>query len=145
MVTVRGLAWKPSGDEVLFSGSRTGLSGEVHSVSLSGRERLVLRVPTDVQLADIAPDGRLLLMTQTERAGILGHGGGESAERELGWHDWSVVRDISSDGKLILFLEAGNAGGANYRSYVRGMDGSPAVQLSEAQARHSHPIKNGLR
>jgi serine/threonine protein kinase/Tol biopolymer transport system component len=140
-VTLRGLAWNPSGGEVWFTGNKTGLSGEIHAVSLSGKERLVLRVPDDVQLTDISTDARVLLIRQNERAGILGRGPQDNAEKELGWHDWSVMRDISTDGKLILFIESGNAGGASYSSYVRGMDGSPAIRLSEGNSSAISPDK----
>jgi serine/threonine protein kinase/Tol biopolymer transport system component len=140
-ITVRGVAWNPANNEVWFSGNKDGLSGEIHALSLSGSERLLLRVPIDVQLSDISGDRRALLIEQHERAGILGRGPTDNAERELGWHDWSVMRDISTDGKLILFIEAGNAGGANYGSYVRGIDGSPAIQLSSGTSSAISPDK----
>jgi serine/threonine protein kinase/Tol biopolymer transport system component len=128
-VTIRGLAWEPSGREVWFTGNKSGGAGEFHEVSLGGKERLLLRVPTDIMLTDISRDGRVLFVYENERAGILGRGPLDRAEHELGWHDWSVVHDMSADGKLILFIEAGSAGGAAYGSYVRGTDGSPAVRL----------------
>src|SRR5581483_8952724 len=138
-VSVRNVAWAPSGDEVWFSGTREGVSGEIYAVTASGKERMVLRLPGSLNLSDISRDGRVLIQADTQRAGILGRGPGDTSERELGWHDWSVTRDISNDGKLLLFMEAGAAGGADYAAYVRGTDGSPAVRLSAGLANSISP------
>jgi len=61
--------------------------------------------------------------------GILGMAAGESVERDLSWLDWTFLRDVSADGRTILFDETGQGGGAGYSIYVRGIDGSPAVRL----------------
>ena len=47
---------------------------------------------------------------------------GETKERDLSWHDWSVPRDISDDGKLVSFDETGEAGGETGGLYVRGTE-----------------------
>lgn len=133
-VSVRGVAWSPSGDSVWFTGTHDDAAGELHSVSLSGKEQLLYRVPGELDLDDIAPDGRVLMDHESQRAGILAHAAGQDGDRELGWHDWSVARDISNDGKLILFIEAGEAGGATYAAYIRATDGSPAVRIADGNA-----------
>lgn len=138
-VSVRGLAWPPSRKEIWFSGTRDQAAGEIHAVTLDGSVRLVQRIPGALTLQDIAPDGQVLFAPMIQRASILAHAPGQKAERELGWHDWSVVRDISNDGKLLLFMEAGEAGGANYASYVRQTDGSPAVRISDGVAASLSP------
>ncbi|MGZ4788259.1 MAG: protein kinase domain-containing protein [Terriglobales bacterium] len=132
--SVRGLAWSPSGKEIWFGATHDQAAGEIHAVNLSGSERLVERTPIQLTLQDIAADGHVLFDTMTERASILARAPGLQTERELGWHDWSVVRDIGNDGKLILFIEAGAAGGARYAAYVRSTDGSPAVRISDGVA-----------
>jgi len=137
-VSVRTLAWK-SADEIWFSGTPDAASGEAHAVSLTGKQRLILRTPGPFDLEDIAADGRVLLDHESERAGILALAPGQKTERELGWLDWSVVRDISNDGKFILFIEAGEAGGAEYATYVRPTDGSPAVRISNGHAASISP------
>jgi eukaryotic-like serine/threonine-protein kinase len=137
--SARGLAWSRSGKEIWFGGTHDQAAGEIHAVTLSGAERLVQRIPGELTLQDIGPDGRVLFDFMTERASILARAPGERTERELGWHDWSVVRDISNDGKLILFIEAGEAGGANYAAYVRPTDGSPAVKISDGVASSISP------
>jgi Tol biopolymer transport system component len=49
------------------------------------------------------------------------------------------VRDVSRDGKLILFEESGEGGGPGYSVYVRNVDGSPAIRLGEGTAQSFLP------
>jgi hypothetical protein len=59
---------------------------------------------------------------------------GESKERDLSWHDWTVPRDLSDDGTLVSFDETGEAGGETGGLYVRQTDGSPAVRLGDGRS-----------
>ena len=54
--------------------------------------------------------------------------------RDLSWLDYSLVRDMSADGRTVLFTEGGRGGGANYGVYLRRTDGSPAVRLGDGDA-----------
>jgi dipeptidyl aminopeptidase/acylaminoacyl peptidase len=45
--------------------------------------------------------------------------------------DWSVLQDVSADGKFIAFNEGGDAAGATRLVFLRKTDGSPAVLLGE--------------
>ena len=56
---------------------------------------------------------------------------GETHERSLSWFDWSLVTDMSADGKTIVFSESGEAVGSNYGVFLRKTDGSPPVRLGE--------------
>ena len=96
---IGGLAW--SGDEVWFTTSSGGLYPQLRATSLSGRERLVARLPGN--LGDVGPEGRVLTGIGSLRAGILGVAPGETEERELGWLEGSAARDLSADGTLMLF------------------------------------------
>jgi eukaryotic-like serine/threonine-protein kinase len=73
--------------------------------------------------------GRALISRDAMRAGAIGLAPGESKERDLSWQDWTVPYDISEDGKLILFVEAGEAGGGEYAVFTRETNGSSAVRL----------------
>src|SRR5206468_8159563 len=101
---------------------------------LSGRERLLARVTGGLTLQDVAADGRVLLTHDTTRRGILALAPGEQKERDLSWLDWSLVRDLSPDGKTVLFDESGDGAGAAYAVGLRKTDGSPAVRLGEGAA-----------
>src|SRR5664279_5625921 len=59
---------------------------------------------------------------------------GSEKDRDLSLLDWSLVRDLSPDGKLLLFDETGEGGGARHALYMRSTDGSPAVQLGSGWA-----------
>lgn len=133
-VSAQGLAWWPSGNEVWFTGTTSGSSRELRAVTLSGKERLVYLGTGTLTLQDIAKDGRVLFSRDDLRAGVVGLAPGETKERDLSWHDWTIPRDISDDGKLISFDETGEAGGETGALYVRSTDGSPAVRLGDGRS-----------
>jgi eukaryotic-like serine/threonine-protein kinase len=132
--SLNGLVWSPSGKEVWFAGSDTGSSRSLYAVNLSGRVRPILRVPGSLVLYDIAPDGRVLLAQEDTRRFILGLTPGSDKERDLSWLDWSNPRDLTPDGRWMLFDEQGEGGGPNYSIYVRKTDGSPAVRVGDYDA-----------
>ncbi len=130
-VSIRGLAWAPSGKEVWFTASPSGSNRALYAVTLSGKVRLVYRVDGSLHLMDIAPSGKVLLEDENERMEMMGHSPGQKADRDLSWFDWSMVEDVSPDGKRVLFTEGGEGGGPSYSAYMRGVDGSPAVRLGD--------------
>lgn len=129
-----GLAWSANGKEVWFSGARTGLQRQIYAVDLSGRLRLVFRALGGVTVQDIAPDGRVLVTRDEQRAGIVGQAKGAAREQDLSWKDWSLSEDISPDGKTLLFDEQGEQSGPNYVVAMRDLSGSPPVALGEGMA-----------
>jgi tRNA A-37 threonylcarbamoyl transferase component Bud32/Tol biopolymer transport system component len=133
-VSAQGLAWLPGGNEIWFTATTSGSSRELHAVTLAGKERLVYLGTGTLTLQDIYKDGRVLFSRDDMRAGMIGLAPGETKERDLSWHDWTIPRDISDDGKLVSFDETGEAGGETGVIYVRGTDGSPAVRLGEGRA-----------
>ena len=129
-----GLAWSPGGDAVWFTAVQVGIDRALWEVNLSGRERIVARVPGDLTLQDIGRDGRVLLTRDNWRRGMTVLAPGETSERDLTWLDWSYPADISADGKTLLFVEQGEAGGPSYAVYLRRTDGSAAVRLGDGDA-----------
>lgn len=129
-----GLAWSPNGNEVWFSATRAGLQRQIYAVDLSGHLRLAFRALGGVTLQDIAPDGRVLMTRDEQRAGIIGATPGATRQRELSWLDWSLPADISRDGQTLLFDEQGEQGGPNYTVAMRDMTGSSPVALGEGMA-----------
>ena len=132
-VWVRGMAWTPDGKEVWFSIPRVTEGGvpSIYGVNQDGKERLVMRTPGWPWLLDISRDGTVLLGLTSYRGGISVPIDGSDQERDLSWLDASVLADISSDGKAILFTEWNE--GVQYKAtaYMRSTDGSPAVRLGE--------------
>jgi Tol biopolymer transport system component len=133
--SLQGLAWSSSGDEVWFTGSRSGKGGSsaLHAVSLTGRERTVYSSPGTLKLNDISRDGQVLLTRGTTRGGIVALGTGGTKDRELSWFDYSTVSDLSADGKTLLFYEWGEGVGARSTIFVRTTDGGDAVRLGEGR------------
>jgi Tol biopolymer transport system component len=137
--TLRGLAWSPDGREVWFTADRGGAARGLHAMSLDGRLRQVLQLASNLTVHDIARDGRVLVGHGIERAGINFLGVGETRERDLSWLDWSLLQDISGDGRMILFDESAEGGGETGSVYLRPTDGSAAVRLGEGTGRSISP------
>jgi len=132
--TLAGLAWPPSGKEVWFTAARTGGTRSLWAVSLSGKVRLVSRVPGSLRLEDISRDGRVLVAQQDWHLEMAGRLGQDSAEHDLTWFDWTGAEDLSADGNLVLFDESGDGGGPNWTVYLhRSSDGS-TLRLGEGHA-----------
>ena len=138
-ITAYGLAWWGQGEEVWFTATRVGVARSVWSVSLSGKERLLARTPGELTIQDASTDGRVLMTSDNGKVGIIGRPPGTDRDRDLSLLDWSLVRDISPDGKLILLSESGEGGGARHAVYVRRTDGSPAVHIGEGWAANFSP------
>jgi serine/threonine protein kinase len=139
--TVWGLGWSPKGTEVWFSSTRIGYGRYLSAVNLSGKERLLAREPGTLTLQDVARDGRVLVTRDVPRVGMVGQTAGDNKERDLSWMDWSAPKDLSADGKTLLFTESGEAGGENYAAYLRQTDGSPAVRLGDGNGFALSPDK----
>ncbi|HTT19018.1 MAG TPA: protein kinase [Candidatus Sulfotelmatobacter sp.] len=129
-----GLAWSPNGDEVWVTATVIGIDRSVFAVTVDGRERLVARVPADLTLQDVMPDGRTLLARDSWRRGLIVHRADDPLEHDFTWLDWSYPVTLSADGQTLLFREEGEAGGPSYAVYVRKTDGSPAVRLGDGQS-----------
>jgi len=130
--SVEGIAWSPGGDEVWFSASNSGSATNLRGVSLDGKVRTITNVPGGMWLQDRFNDMGLMITHQI-RIGIRGIEPGGKQERELGWLGWSGMRDMTPDGKYILFDEEGDGGGPNYTVFMRKTDGSPPVRIGEGQ------------
>jgi hypothetical protein len=136
---VFGCAWPPSGQEIWFSGAGPVAGAGVHAVSLDGAVRVVLRGAGRPRVHDIARSGDVLLTQYHNRLGMRCMPPGEDREREVSWLDWSLLRDMSADGRFVLFDETGAGGGERHSVYLRGTDGSPAVRLSDGVAANLSP------
>ena len=129
--SVQGLAWSPNGKEVWFSAVPGGAARSLYALDLSGKERLIYRAPGGVTIHDISRSGLVLLTADKTRLGLFALAPGETHERSLSWFDWSLLLDLSADGKSLLFSESGEAMGNSSAIFLRGTDGSAAVRLGE--------------
>jgi eukaryotic-like serine/threonine-protein kinase len=139
--TIWGLAWSPRGNEVWFTGTKIGYGRYLSAVTLSGKERLLARDAGTLTLQDIARDGRVLVTRDVIRVGMVAMTESNPQERDLSWMDWSAPKDLSADGKLLLFTESGEAGGKQYAAYLRPTDGSAAIRLADGSGFALSPDK----
>jgi Tol biopolymer transport system component len=131
--SLQGILWSPAGDEIWFTCTNTGEASNPRAVTLSGKLRTITNVPGGVWLEDLR-GGKVLTITNHERVGIRGMPPGGKEEHELGWFGWSELRDLSPDGRKILFEEEGDGGGPNYTVFLRDTDGSPPARIGEGLA-----------
>ena len=131
---INGLAWSPNGDEVWFAGGRSGLAKDLYAVTLSGKERVIFRTLTGIHLFDIGADGRVLLAQELRRRELWGRAAGALEDRDLSWLDTSAPVQLAADGKMLVFSEQGEGGGAEDGVYLRSMDGSAPVRIGSGSA-----------
>jgi hypothetical protein len=123
-----GLAWSPDGAELWYTAPRTATldDSEIHAVSRTGAVRPLLRQAGSLRLLDAASDGRVLVAVSRTSAEL------QIADvrgvRSTGWLGSSYLRDLSADGRWVLFSEDGPGG---FDLYLRRTDGSPAVRVAE--------------
>jgi len=132
--SAKGLAWSPDGSEIWFTAAETGGNRALRAVKPSGRLRVLLAGAGAFTLQDVSRDGRVLTTHDLTRVGFVARGPADPRERDLSWFDWSLLADLSEDGRTALFSESGEGGGAGYSVFIRGTDGSPAVRLGEGEA-----------
>jgi hypothetical protein len=131
--SLQGILWSPAGDEIWFTSTNTGQASNPRAVTLSGKLRTITNVPGGMWLEDLR-NGTVLTVANHTRLGIRGMAPGGKEEHELGWFGWSELRDISRDGRKIIFDEEGDGGGPNYTVYLRDTDGSPPARIGEGDS-----------
>jgi serine/threonine protein kinase/dipeptidyl aminopeptidase/acylaminoacyl peptidase len=130
----QGVAWQPRGTEIWFTAIEKGTDLSLKAVSLSGKVRKVLDLPMGITLQDIAPDGSVLVALNSKRLAMAFSTLGSKEDVELSWHDWNVAKDISPDGKFVLFEDASEAAGPGYAVALRKLDGTLPVRLGDGSA-----------
>ncbi|MGE5835695.1 MAG: protein kinase domain-containing protein, partial [Acidobacteriota bacterium] len=126
-----GLAWRPDGREIWFTGDIGGGGAErvLYALSLSGQRRVLAGAPGAVTIYDISKDGsnRALVATGAGWWGIQAGRAGRPAESMLDLNGRTGLVGLSDDGKQVLLDEWRNEGKG---LYLRSTDGSTSVQLS---------------
>ena len=123
--SVQGLAWSPDGREVWFTSARSGMVRALHAVDLAGHERLVYGSPADLQLQDIARDGRVLVTTVSRRAEVRSRLDGEGEERTVSPFDWATSPALAPDGRALTFEESGEGARGNAAYVIRAGEATP--------------------
>ena len=118
-------------DRIVFSGGRTQGEEAVRSVTLDGAQSVLFNAAGGgfCNLHDVASDGRLLVERSAIQRGMMASVRG-APERDLSWYDGSRPRDLTNDGRTLLFVETGE--GSN-GAFVRTTDGGPAIRLGDVR------------
>jgi hypothetical protein len=130
----QGVAWRPDGKEIWFTAVKNGHNLNLMAVDLEGKNRLLLDLPIGFTLQDIAPDGRVLVALNDKRLALAFSTLTSAADTELSWHDWNIAKDISPDGKSVLFEDSSEVAGSGYAVVTRKTDGAPPVRLGDGSA-----------
>lgn len=126
----QGLAWTPDNEVWFTAVPEEGVaSRRLLALSPSGKRRILLIAPGEMTLHDINPEGMALMTVNSRTRSIIAVVDGK--ERNLEWLDRPVFTALSTDGQQVLFHEGGKAGGPKGTTYLRAVDGSPAVRLAE--------------
>jgi Tol biopolymer transport system component len=128
---IRSAVWSPSGDEVWFAAS-TAAGSLLQPLALrpGGQLRPLTHTPIPVGLEDASADGRVLLQTMPTRTSLVVKTPTDTSERDISWFDYPLLRDISPDGRTVLFDEQGFGSGSDASVFVRPTDGGPATRLA---------------
>jgi WD40 repeat protein len=126
-----GLAWRPDGKEIWFTGTATSAPPALYAVTLDGDTRLVSRLTGSMKLWDIARNGDTLLSNGMWRTALQWQTPGETLDRDMSWFDWSALADLSNDGKMLLFNETREGGGAKSAIYLRHAGDPAPVRIGD--------------
>jgi Tol biopolymer transport system component len=134
-----GTAWSTDGRHVFFSATTVG--GQVPtvwSVDAGGVQTTpralthAVPAPGGMLVADVAPDGSVLVISDSRRFEVGVKLRGQPLARDLSWLDQSWGSSLSDDGTVLLFTDG--HGGASYSTVVRRTDGSPIVRLGDGSS-----------
>ena len=151
-----GLAWSPDGTQLYVSGTNTTAPPSLYAIDVAtGAIRLVTRLTNSVALFDVSPKNEFLLATGAWRAALVWKTPDPAAappppdnpttgqpdtptpaapstpEKDASWFDWSILSDLSADGRTILFSETREGGGARSAVYIRRAHEPAPVRLAD--------------
>jgi Tol biopolymer transport system component len=130
--SVQGLAWRPDGREIWFTGAQAGWNSELRAVTPEGKERVVYRIPGRLLIHDLSAHGQVLLTSESVRVGTMFGPVPAGDDRDLSVFDSSLGMGLSENGDAVLIAEQGETTGpAGGVIYLRKSDGSPAVRLGD--------------
>lgn len=124
-----GLDWNERSGDVWFTASRANLySSSLWKVSPVGKLRLIQPLPDFFMLQDVSTAGdRSLLISSASGMGMVVRRAG-GPPKDMTWLGFSQVTDVSSDGRTLLFVDAG-ASAKSYGTWIRPIDGGDALLL----------------
>jgi hypothetical protein len=126
-----GMAWGPGGREVWVSTFRRGQS-RIVAVDLAGTTRTLLTHAGRLDLQDIDPAGRALVVVNSHQRQVYARAKGGNRDEDLTWLDAQAAAGITDDGMSALLAHIGQWSNTEGRIYLRPLDGSPPLDFGEA-------------
>ena len=134
------MAWSADGGAVWLTATRSGGDPQqIHSVTLTGHERVAVEGAGGLILMDMSRSGQVLVRRGTGWTEVRARAKGAPEEAELPAADLSFLSDLADDGSRVLGTDIGQGSGPNYRFYVQGTDGSAPVWLGEGDGQALSP------
>jgi eukaryotic-like serine/threonine-protein kinase len=127
-----GLDWNERSGTIWFSAvsAATDTGSALWTVTPTGKARLRYVLPGSFYLQSVsAAEDRWLLTSDENRVSLSVRRNGEPPN-DLSWFAWTLVRDISPDGRMVLFYDSGpteNTSGM----WIRSIEGGDATRLQE--------------
>jgi eukaryotic-like serine/threonine-protein kinase len=135
--TSSGLAWSADGTEIWFSAGRLR-KNTLQAVTLGGRTREIYRSLADIEVEDVARDGRVLIKNLLLRAEVAYQAGGSGTQTLLSWTDFNdPLAAVSPDGKVLFssYPPTPVSEGVQLAQVIlRGKEGGPAQVLGQGFA-----------
>jgi len=132
--SVSGLAWHPSGDEVWFTASTSGVDPKLRAVNVHGEARQVAEMPGGMVLLDINRQGEVLIVRPSSRISMLRGSLRNRVTRDVSLFDRSRAVSMTADGKSILFDESGAGGGRKHSVYLYSVDKEKGERIGDGRA-----------
>ena len=130
---IEGVAWRPRGDEVLFS-SYDSSGFNVRAMKLDGKQRVAVTGAGNLTTQDISRSGQLLLTRDDAPYRLMLRPPGAARELDVSWLDASIGPKLSRDGSLLAFTDGGFDANVYYDVMLRKTEGGEAARLGQGQA-----------
>jgi serine/threonine protein kinase len=124
-----GLDWNRRTGEIWFTASRSDVqTGALWAVGPSGRLRSLYVLPQVFVLQSVSPSGERSLLASNEDRTTLTIRKKGASPRDRSWFNWTLVSDLSPDGKSVLFFDAGPTEKSS-GTWQRPLEGGDAIAL----------------
>jgi hypothetical protein len=127
--SAQGLAWSTDRREIWFSAGMVGSARSLWAAAMDGSERRLTTAPGTLDVQDTVANGRALVTSLAERRVQMIVTPEFPQGRDFTWMDWPYEQHFSADGKQLLFGD--QHAGEMYGTFLRNVDGSPAVRLGD--------------
>jgi eukaryotic-like serine/threonine-protein kinase len=131
---IEGLAWRPGGEELLFSAVDSGSGYVVRGLSLGGRVRVAVAGAGVLTTQDVSASGQVLVTRDDVPFRLLLRAPRAARDVDASWLDVSLAPKLSRDGSLMAFTNGGVDAGNNYGVMLRNTAGGQVARLGEGEA-----------